>query len=112
MALPDGIEWLDPELAQACQSVRLLKALYGLTQAPHFCWQEIDGFLLSCRQHHSAEDPNLYIRPNVLVLLYIDDMLIVHRDQLAANALKAQLKDKYRMTDLGQAKLSRHGNRV
>lgn len=87
MALPDDIEGLDPEPAQACQSVQLLKALYGLKQTPLLWWQEIDGFLLSCGLHHSAEDANLYIGSSILVLPYADDMLIVHRDQLASPSL-------------------------
>jgi hypothetical protein len=100
MALPEGVDWLDPELAQVCTSVRLIKALYGLKQAPRLWWKDIDGFLVSCGLTHSAEDPNLYIGQGVLVLLYVDDMLIVHRDQLAANLLKSKLKEKHYMTDL------------
>jgi hypothetical protein len=104
MALPEGVDWLDPELAQVCTLVRLIKALYRLKQALRLWWKEIDGFLVSCGLTHSAEDPNLYIGQDILVLLYVDDMLIVHRDQLAANLLKSKLKEKYHMTDLGIAK--------
>jgi hypothetical protein len=39
-----------------------------------------------------------------VLVLYVDDMLVVHRDQIAANNLKAQLKDKCRMSELGQAR--------
>jgi hypothetical protein len=35
----------------------------------------------------------------------VDDMLIVHRDQLATNLLKSKLKEKYCMTDLAIANL-------
>jgi hypothetical protein len=45
-----------------------------------------------------------YIGRNVLVLLYVDDILIVHRDEAAAKQLKDKLKSKYRMTNLGRAR--------
>jgi hypothetical protein len=61
MALPEGVDWLDPELAQVCTSVRLIKALYRLKQALQLWWKEIDGFLVSCGLIHSVEDTNLYI---------------------------------------------------
>jgi hypothetical protein len=88
-ALPEAVDLLDLDLPHIYTSVRLIKALNGLQQAPRLWWKEINGVLVSCGITHSVEDPNLYISQDVLVLLYMDDMLIVYWDQLAIYLLLA-----------------------
>jgi hypothetical protein len=90
--------------------VKLNKALYGLKQAPRLWYRDIDTFLRFIGFIQSHADPNLYIYGNgtrrVLLLLYVDDLSIGYPASAASEAvkIKASLKAKYRITDLGTAK--------
>jgi hypothetical protein len=103
MELPEGIEWLDPRLVN-CRGFRLLKALYGLKQAPRLWFENIRAFLLSLGFTECDEDPNLYTKDGVILLLYVDDILIAYNDKQAADDVKALLKNQYKMSDLGRAR--------
>jgi hypothetical protein len=112
MAMPEGIEELalDAQLSKD-SIVRLRKALYGLKQAPRLWYEDIDSFLQSIGFTQSTTDPNLYMKPPVLLLLYVDDLLIAHSRRLPTTTstspgelVKEQLKVKFKMTNLGKAK--------
>jgi hypothetical protein len=100
MALPKGIEEIDPSLSGS--TVRLRKALYGLKQAPKLWYDNINQFLLSLGFVQSTADPNLYINDGALLLLYVDDILIAHVKEGGGNETKHQLNERYKMTDLGE----------
>ena len=103
MQPPEG--YTDPE--EQGRVWRLLKALYGLKQAPREWYAEIDSFLtsdLDLAFTRSEFDHNLYIRDDCILLLYVDDMLIFTKSNAVKKAIKKKLMDKYRMTDLGEAK--------
>jgi hypothetical protein len=85
-----------------CRVCKLGKALYGLKQAPRAWHSDIDAFLLSIGFTNSKTDPNLYISPEVLLILYVDDILIFARSITALKGAKSQLFTKYAMTDLGE----------
>jgi hypothetical protein len=110
MSLPLGIDWLETtELdtivyeASGAKSLILRKALYGLKQAPRLWYEDIDGFLRSIGFKQSAEDPNLYLQPGVLLLLYVDDLLIAYNG-IQGHEIKQLLHTKYKMSDLGPAR--------
>ena len=102
MVLPPGLEWLDPRFSPS-GIVLLLKALYGLKQAPRLWYDEINRFLLSIGLRQSPTDPNLYVGSGVLLLLYVDDIILVHTSPNGGEPTKRQLLEKYKMTDLGKA---------
>jgi len=102
MSLPPGIEWLETTTIKA-ESLVLRKALYGLKQAPRLWYEDIDGFLRSIGFKQSAIDPNLYLQPGVLLLLYVDDLLIAYNGT-EGHRIKLLLHTKYKMTDLGPAR--------
>ena len=102
MVLPPGLEWLDPRFPPF-SIVLLLKALYGLKQAPRLWYNEINRFLLSIGLRQSLTDPNLYVGSGVLLLLYVDDIILVHTFPTGGETTKRQLLEKYKMTDLGKA---------
>jgi len=52
-----------------------------------------------------AEDPNLYLQPGVLLILYVDDLLIVYDGTKGkGHEIKRLLQAKYKMCDLGVVK--------
>ena len=112
MVLPEG--WPEDLDAHAPPIiVRLRKALYGLEQAPRLWHNDINTFLLFLGFAQSQADPNLYIcSDGILILLFIDDISMMYaRTESATKAVievKAKLPDKYRITNLGQARQFLH----
>ena len=104
MATPPGIEWLEPYMPR--ESILVLrKALYGLKQAPRLWYDDINGFLHSIGFQQSAEDPNLYLQPGVLLVLYVDDLLIAYDGARGrGHRVKELLQTRYKMCNLGAAK--------
>jgi len=88
--------------------IRLRKALYGLKQAPPLWYRHINAFLLSLGFIQSEVDPNLYIRNlgEMLLLLYVDDMLLAYAPTAAKEAeeIKQALAATYKITNLGTAR--------
>jgi len=99
ISLPPGIKWLESSTIKV-ESLVLRKALYRLKQAPWLWYEDIDGFLCSIGFKQSAEDPNLYLQPGVLLLLYVDDLLIAY-NRTDGHRIKQLLHTKYKMSDLG-----------
>jgi hypothetical protein len=106
MEMTLGIEWLAPSESTSNKSTLILrKALDGLKQARRLWYVDIDGYLQSIGFRQSAEDPNLYIQPRVLLVLYVDDLLIVHNGiEGMRHQVKQLLQKKYKMSDLGAAR--------
>jgi len=107
MEMPLGIDWLvsTGSAASTGSALILQKALYGLKQAPRLWYEDIDGYLQSIGFRQSAEDPNLYLQPGVLLVLYVDDLLIAHNGiEGRGHQIKQLLQKKYKMCDLGVAK--------
>lgn len=106
--MPEGIEWLQPKPLQPhikC-ALKLHKALYGLKEAPRLWYNHINKYLHAIGLQSSPNDPNLY-RTNdsqLLLVLYVDDLLILSPSIDKIYQLKAKLKEMYKMNDLGIAK--------
>ena len=81
MTQPKGFEFDD-------HVYHLRKALYGLKQAPRAWYQDIDKFLKTLGFTSSASDPNLYISQDIILILYVDDMLITVKDKIALAKFK------------------------
>jgi len=121
MEMPLGIDWLTSSgsassgitstgsestgSASSGSVLILRKELYGLKQAPRLWYEDIDGYLQSIGFRQSADDPNLYLQPGVLLVLYVDDLLIAHNStEGQGHQVKQLLQKKYKMCDLGVAK--------
>lgn len=100
MKLPEGYDDSETDV------LRLKRALYGLKQAPREWNREIDRSLRNFGFCRCEADRCLYIHPehNLILLLYVDDMLIIGRDIRIINKIKKKLAQKYTMTDLGIAR--------
>jgi len=106
MYLPEGIDWLDPSKPAGTTVCKLNKALYGLKEAPRLWYRHIDEFLLSAGFRKSINDPNLYqsIDGELLLILYIDDLLLAAKHRHRIDQAKNLLHSRYRMNDLGSAR--------
>ncbi|XP_040934583.1 uncharacterized mitochondrial protein AtMg00810-like [Gossypium hirsutum] len=85
---------------------RLKKALYGLKQAPKAWYARIDSYLVSLGFNRSVNEPALYVKKNeaeiqLIVSLYVDDLLVTEGDQDMLAEFKAKMMDMFEMSDLG-----------
>ena len=84
---------------------KLNKSLYGLKQSGRNWNQTLNNYLMSLGFHQSQNDPCLYIKTSdkgmVILLTFVDDMLLVSSNQIEKNKIKANLKERFRMKDLG-----------
>lgn len=89
LELPEGFEI--PGMV-----MRLNKAVYGLKQSSR-CWYEmIDGILTKCGFQRSSNDQCLYLNPEkqIYVLVYVDDVLCIARNNDDIDAVKKVLESK------------------
>lgn len=86
---------------------RLHKALYGLRQAPRAWHLKLKDVLEELGYKASDADPGLYVQinkeHNVYVLVYVDDILVIAKDQTTANQVKTALMSVFDTRDLGDA---------
>ena len=104
MEIPQFFKEMYPDEDFTGKSLRLLKSLYGLKQAPRAWLLEVQAFFASIGFTASSADPNLFIRGNTYVLLYVDDMLIIG-DKASVAIAKAEIGKRWKCTDLEEAKL-------
>ncbi len=62
------------------QVLKLNKTLYGLCQSPRAFWKYITEKLESCGLKQSKFDPCLFIGPDVMCIVYVDDLIFWSRD--------------------------------
>ena len=108
MELPEGFEWLADENDKGAKYIKLRKALYGLKQAPREWYHDINAYLTNVLEFKQlAGDSNVYMKPNCILPLWVDDMLLFSPQNASENMVqtKQQLRQKYEMTDLGLANL-------
>jgi hypothetical protein len=111
--LPEGVEGAEGTV------LRLLKALYGIKQAPHLWNLKIDAHLKSLGFKQCLKDTCIYIytikreHTNttsilshcIIIGLFVDDILVFYHVSNRATwmKLKASLLSTYEMSDLGAA---------
>ena len=59
--------------------MKLEKNLYGLKQASHNSFEMIKKGLDQRRFSSSKADPCVFMKQDIIVLLYVDDMIVVNR---------------------------------
>jgi hypothetical protein len=90
---------------------KLNKALYGVKQAPHAWNGDIDNTLSTIGFINFTSDTCVYIYsvPNttrlIIIGLFVDDVIILYhkQDENTWFKLKDQIKQKYKIKDLGDA---------
>jgi hypothetical protein len=103
MEQPEGFEVGNKEDDLVC---RLRRSLYGLKQAPRVWNQRIRLFLKSIGFDQTYSDPCVYINKetDIIIAMWVDDLIIFGKDMVSINNLKVQLNEEYEMKDLGELK--------
>jgi hypothetical protein len=98
--LPDGFQDQGDE-DMVC---RLLKSLYGLKQAPRVWAKVLREFLVKYGLARLESDHCIYVGKNLIIAIYVDDILILSKNKRSLRQMKDELKKRFKMTDLGPAK--------
>lgn len=80
--------------------VRLLRSLYGLKQSPRRWYSELNSFLMQMGFVRSLVYEALYMRKDIWILVYVDDLFITGLP-LEITEIKSQLSGWFKMKDLG-----------
>ena len=80
---------------------KLRKALYGLKQAPRIWYQTYTNFLRNLGFEPINADLGIFVRSNMYIAVYVDDLLIVGPSIAEIKKIKRSLRNRFQMTDLG-----------
>ncbi len=73
--------------------LKLKKALYGVRQSPQAFWKYITVKLQECGLEQSKFGPCLFIGPNVICVIYINDLIFWSREVPQINQVVMKLQD-------------------
>eukprot|EP00171_Calliarthron_tuberculosum_P022031 IDg22031t1 len=104
MEVPAGFR--DPKRPNSV--CKLLKAIYGLKQAPKQWYAKINSFLVDELNFQGCKsEPCLYLKHEanamLAIILYVDDLLIAGSKDFDIIKIKEEFKSRFQMKDLGSA---------
>ena len=83
---------------------RLLKFLYDLKQASWVWVKVLREFLISHDLARLESDHCIYIEKDLIVVIYVDDILILSKNKWFLQQMKKELKSCFKMSDLESVK--------
>jgi hypothetical protein len=83
--------------------LKLVKALYGLKQAPKEWHDLLKGSLLGMGFTQSQADPGVFMRGDIILLLYVDDQLIFGKEEAEIQSTIQEIGKAFEITDMGPA---------
>ncbi|GJR82633.1 putative ribonuclease H-like domain-containing protein [Tanacetum coccineum] len=99
---PPGFQ--DPKSPQKVYKV--VKALYGLHQAPRAWYATLSTFLLKNGYRRGTIDKTLFLKKNkndiILVQVYVDDIIFGSTKKSWCNEFEALMKSKFQMSSMGE----------
>nr|GEV33484.1 hypothetical protein [Tanacetum cinerariifolium] len=99
---PPGFE--DPENPDKVYKV--VKALYGLHQAPRTWYETLATYLLENKFHRGTIDQTLFIKKQqkdiLLVQIYVDDIIFGATNKALCQSFEKLMKDKFQMSSMGE----------
>lgn len=90
---PKGFEYSDPNDPDTKYVLKLNKALYGLKQAPRHFFNHLKDRLEKHNVRQSTCDPCLFIGDDIVVVVYVDDLLLYAKDDKIIDKLIKDLHD-------------------
>ncbi|GKB36222.1 putative ribonuclease H-like domain-containing protein, partial [Tanacetum coccineum] len=99
--------FLDPKYPQKVYKV--IKALYGLHQAPRAWYATLSSFLLKNRYRRGTIDKTLFIKKDkhdiILVQVYVDDIIFGSTKKSWCGEFEALMKSRFWMSSIGDRSL-------
>lgn len=82
-------------------TIKILKALYGLKQSGREWFGQLVNWLVKCGFAQAKFDPCVFIKKEIVLAVYVDDVLMAGTDQ-AINAFLVVTGDQFKFKDLGK----------
>jgi hypothetical protein len=79
----------------------LNKSLYGLKQSPRYWYQTLQDYLESMGFTRLYADHGIFVKGEIAIAVYVDDLLVVGPDRKEIQGVKDALNQRFKMTDLG-----------
>nr|GEV00464.1 putative ribonuclease H-like domain-containing protein [Tanacetum cinerariifolium] len=99
---PSGLE--DPD--DPDQVYKVVKALYGLHQAPRAWYETLANYLLENGFQKGKIDQTLFIKKHkgdiLLVQIYVDDIIFGATNKYLCKSFEKLMKDKFQMSSMGE----------
>lgn len=103
--IPEGFELLGSNKIPSDMQkpvLRLKKGLYGLRQAPRLWYKKLTGHLREMGFRRSDLDHSVWAKDDIVVAIYVDDILVFGESQASIASTKQQLSDRFKMVDSGE----------
>ena len=81
----------------------LNKALYNLKQAPCMWYETLQLFFKNLGFQAVQSNPAVFVLKNVIIAVYVDDLLLCRSNFNTLNQLKKHLQQHFKMTNLSRA---------
>nr|GEY95559.1 uncharacterized mitochondrial protein AtMg00810-like [Tanacetum cinerariifolium] len=85
---------------------KVVKALYGLHQAPRAWYETVANYLLENGFHRGKIDQTLFIKKQkgdiLLVQIYVDDIIFGATNKDLCKSFEKLMKDKFQMSSMGE----------
>jgi hypothetical protein len=91
----------EPRHRDTAHYIKLAKTLYGVKQAARQGYNHIKAGLLSMGFRASAIDPCLFIRHDMIILIYVDDCLLFGKTESIIDAVISKLSTTYTIGEQG-----------
>ena len=82
--------------------LKLKKNLYGLKDAGRTWWQYLSDGLVEMGFTQCQTDQCVFLKENVIILIYVDDCCVISKDEKAIEDTLNQLRKRYTITDEGE----------
>ena len=103
--MPEGYKLFYPKDQNAEGIAMLIKTLYGLRQSPCAWFKVLDRLFRSKGFSRSNENSSLYISGDLIILIFVDDIVLFSKNKEAIRKAKGWLSEAFRMVDLRSLKL-------
>lgn len=104
LAVPDGIA-ISSEIKNQNPGLKLLKSLYGLKQSGRVWYETLTKHLIKLGFTNLRMSPCVFVRRSgndiAIITIYVDDLNIIGTRR-AIDEVKAELKRRFEMKDLGR----------
>nr|GEY81672.1 integrase, catalytic region, zinc finger, CCHC-type, peptidase aspartic, catalytic [Tanacetum cinerariifolium] len=85
---------------------KVVKALYGLHQAPRACYETLAKYLLDTRFHRGTIDQTLFIKRKkgdiLLVQVYVEDIIFGSTKKELCTEFERLMKNKFQISSMGE----------
>jgi hypothetical protein len=79
----------------------LNKSLYSLKQSLRYWYQTLQDYLESMGFVRLYTDYGIFVKKELIIAVYIDDLIVVRLDMKEIQYVKDTLNQRFKMTDLG-----------